>query len=214
MIGKRIAWTAAVCLLSACAVAAQDASSRAAYLSWTSAEAERIGKATRVNGRVGGALDFRVVHTERSYNYKLRATWLSKDVVEATARLLQLSEHLSDSETAGLVGEAVDAGDIVLMIEVDPREGSGVIPNDWSAYLGPAEDDRRRVKGVNTPALETRRALRGVYRRDYNYERFWLVFPKTASDGAALLPNGVGQAELTVRIASKEGRVLFPLPRR
>jgi len=54
---------------------AQDAGSKPPYLAWSAAEAERIGKSTRVNGRVGGALDFRVVHTEHSFNYKLRATW-------------------------------------------------------------------------------------------------------------------------------------------
>src|SRR5215212_582645 len=69
------------------------------YLTWSALDAERVGKSTRVNGRVGGALDFRVVHTEHSYNYKLRATWLSRDVVCATARLLQLSDHLSDEQT-------------------------------------------------------------------------------------------------------------------
>ena len=26
-----------------------------------------------------------------------------------------------------------EAGDTIIMVEIDPREGSGVIPTDWSA---------------------------------------------------------------------------------
>jgi len=40
--------------------ASQLMASGSPYLSWSAADAERIGKSTRVNGRVGGALDFRV----------------------------------------------------------------------------------------------------------------------------------------------------------
>ncbi len=191
---------------------AQDAGSKPLYLAWSAAEAERIGKPTRVNGRVGGALDFRVLHTEHSFNYKLRATWLTKDVIQATARLLQLSERLTDSQTEELVREATAAGDVVMMVEVDPREGSGVIPNDWSAFLGPVGNDRDVVRGTNTPALEKVKALRGVYRRDYNYELFWVVFPLKIANGVPLFSSSVTQAALTVRISSKEGRVSFPVP--
>lgn len=186
--------------------------SRPVYLNWTAAEAQRIGKAMRVNGRVGGAFDLRIVHTERSYNYKLRATWLTREAIEATARLQQLSERLSDAQTEQLVREATDAGDVVMMVEVDPREGSGVIPNDWSAFLGPSGNDREIVRGVNTPALEKRKALRGVYPRDYNYEVFWVVFPLRLDTGAPVLPQGTSEATLTVRIAGKEGRVSFRVP--
>jgi hypothetical protein len=191
---------------------AQDTGTRPEYLSWSAAAAERTGKSTRVDGRVGGAFDLRVVHTERSYNYKLRATWLTKDVIQATARLQQLSERLTDSQTEALVHEATAAGEVVFMVEVDPREGSGVIPNDWSAFLGPSGSDAVVARGVNTPALEKVKGLHGVYRRDYDYDQFWVVFPLTTADGATLFSSGVAQATLTVRISGKEGRVSLPIP--
>ena len=101
-----------------------------------------------------------------------------------------------------------------MLVEIDPREGSGVIPNGWSAFLGPAGNDRGVVRGESVPSLEKVKGLRGVYRRDYNYELFWVVFPLKDADGAALFPTGVLRADLTVRISNKEGRVSFPLPAR
>lgn len=190
---------------------AQPADRRSSYLSWSADEAKRIGRAMRVNGRVGGAFDLRVVHTERSYNYKLRATWLTKDVVLATARLLQLSERLTDAQTEELARQGLAAGDVVMMIEIDPREGSGIIPPDWSAFLSVAGNGRDAVTGVNTPALEKLKALRGVYARDYNYDVFWVVFP--AERSAPMFSAGVSEATLTVRVSGKEGRVQFPIPR-
>ena len=201
----------AVIALVAPAVA-QQTNTKSPYLTWSAAEAERIGKATRVDGRVGGAFDFRVVHTEHSYNYKLRATWMTKDVIQATARLLQLSERLTDSQTEELVREATAAGEIVVMVEIDPREGSGVIATDWSAFLGPSGSGSDVARGVSTPALENVKALRGVHRRDYNYDLFWVVFPLEATNGTPLFPSGVTQATLTVRISGKEGHVSFPVP--
>lgn len=192
--------------------ATQDAGSRPRYLSWTAAEAQRVGKSMRVNGRVGGIFDFRGVHTERSFNYKLRATWLTRDVIQATARLLQLAERLTDNQTEDLVREATAAGDLVVMVEIDPREGSGVIPNNWSAFFGPAGADRDVVRGVSTPVLERVKTLRGVYPRDYNYELLWVVFPSRNADGSAIFTRGASQATLTVRISNKEGRVSFPIP--
>jgi len=192
--------------------AAQNESARPPYLAWSAAEAERIGKATRVDGRVGSAFAFRGLHTDRAFNYKLRATWLTKDVIQATARLLQLSERLTDSQTEALVQEATAAGDVVMMIEVDPREGSGVIPNDWLALLGPAGNDKDVVRGASVPALEKVKALRGAHRRDYNYDLFWVVFPLKTAEDVPLFPSGAMQAALTVRIAGKEGRVAFPVP--
>jgi hypothetical protein len=209
----RIAALLVVMMASAAVASAQDTASKPPYLSWSAQEAERIGKSTRVNGRVGGAFDLRVVHTEHSFNYKLRATWLTRDVIEATARLVQLTERLTDGQAEELVREAMAAGEIVIMVEVDPREGSGVIPNDWSAFLAPAGNDQSTVRGINTPALEKVKALRGIYRRDYNYELFWVVFPSRTAEGAQLFQNGVRQAELTVRISGKEGRVSFPVPK-
>ena len=39
--------------------------------------AQAIGKAAYVQGRVGGIFDTRILKTERSYNYKLAATWMT-----------------------------------------------------------------------------------------------------------------------------------------
>lgn len=110
------------------------------YLTWTAARATQVGRSTRVNGRVGGAFDFRITHTEHAYNYKIRATWLTSEVIRATARLAQLSERLSDEQTEVLVSEAEAAGDAVILVEIDPREGSGVIPPEWIATLQPKSD--------------------------------------------------------------------------
>lgn len=100
------------------------------YLTWPASTAESIGRAMRATGRVGGFFDFRVKSTNKSYNYKLRATWLTPDVIRATARLEQLRNRLSEEATRRLVVEAEGAGDTVVLVEIDPREGSGVIPRD------------------------------------------------------------------------------------
>jgi hypothetical protein len=209
---RRVILFAAATTFALTTAVAQDVRPKPAYLGWSAGEADRIGKSTRINGRVGGLFDLRGIHTERSFNYKLRATWLTKDVIQATARLLQLTERLTDSQTEEVAREAMAAGDIVILVEVDPREGSGVIPDDWSAFLGPSGNDLGVVRGTNTPALERVKALRGVYRRDYNYELFWVVFPSRTAEGAPLFPNDVKQADLIVRISTKEGRVSFPVP--
>jgi len=51
------------------------------------------------------------------------------------------------------------------------------------------------------------RALAGVFRRDYAYEQFWVVFPTTGNPTAEYLAAGAREAELVVRIGNKEGRV-------
>ena len=185
-----------------------------AWLSWTASQAQGIGKAAYVQGRVGGIFDTRLLKTERSYNYKLAATWMTPDVIRAAARTLQLAQRLSDGEAKALVAEAEAAGGTVVMVEIDPREGSGVIPDDWSAFLGPAGEGREGsgVRGENTPKLRDVKALSGVLRRNYDYDRFWVVFPLRRSDGPPLFAPGVTQAELVVRIADREGRVKWPIP--
>jgi len=169
----------------------------------------------RVNGRVGGAFDLRIVHTEHSYNYKLRATWLTPEVVRATARLAQLSDSLTDDQAETLVREAEQSGDLIFLVEIDPREGSGVIPLDWVALLQPKGgngDASGAVKGQSVPKLRGVRALSGVFRRDYDYEQFWVVFPTQGDSALALLGPGVTEAELFVRIFNKEGHVAWRIP--
>ena len=185
------------------------------WLSWSAKRAESTGKEAYVQGRVGGMFDTRILRTESSYNYKLAATWLSPEVIRASARFHQLTNRLSDDETKALVREAEAAGDTVIMVEIDPREGSGEIPTDWAAFLQTRVEDgvtARAVRGVDTPKLREAKALAGVMRRNYDYDRFWVVFPLTHPDGKPLFLPGDTQAELIVRIAGKEGRVRWSIP--
>jgi hypothetical protein len=85
--------------------------------------------------------DTRILSTNRSYNYKLSATWLTPEIIRARARATQLSGFLSDASTEELVTEAGAAGDTVILVEIDPREGSGVIPLEWGAFLRTGGDD-------------------------------------------------------------------------
>ena len=65
-----------------------------------------------------------------------------------------------------------------------------------------------------TPALRGVQALVGVLRRNYDYERFWVVFPLLDESGASLFGGGVSSVELVVRVYDKEGRVTCPCRRR
>lgn len=202
-------------LLLACAAVAALAQSGDEWLAWSGSRAQDIGRAAYMRGRVGGFFDMRGLKTERSYNYKLAATWITSDVVRATARLAQITERLTDAQARGLVADADRAGETVVIVEIDPREGSGVIPNDWSAFLQPVSSDGaagRPVRGTNTPTLRDVRALAGTLRRNYDYDRFWVVFPLTHEDGSLVLPPGSASAELIVRIHDREGRVRWPIP--
>jgi hypothetical protein len=185
------------------------------YLTWSAQQAQAIGKGMRENGRVGKIMWFRGLHTERAGNYKLRATWLTPEVIRASARIEQIRSRLSDEKTRALVAEAEAAGDTVVMVEVDPREGSGVIPLDWQAFLqpkGPGADNGGAVTGINTPKLRNVKALAGVVERDYDYDIFWLVFPLTNERGEPLFSDSVREAELVVRIYNKEGKVSWLIP--
>ena len=193
---------------------AESPKKQGAFLSWSDEQAVEIGKAMRADGRVGGWFDARVVHTEHSYNYKLRATWLTPEVIRASARMHQLVEGMDDETTMDLVEDADGRGDTVILVEIDPREGSGIIPREWVALLRPKTDDgsERAVQGVNKPQLRNVKALSGTSRRDYAYDIFWLVFPLVRSDGAPLFRDGDREAELVVRIQGKEGRVAWSIP--
>ena len=185
------------------------------YLSWNMSQAMKIGQDARVKGRVGGMLDWRVIHTEHSYNYKLRATWMSPDVIRASARVRQLLEGLTDSQTRALVAEAEAVGDTVVMIEIDPREGSGVIPSEWNAFLGlrgskPGEP--AVIKGEKIAKGADIRALSGVYRRDYNYDVFLVAFPLGLKNSELLDTKNIKELELTVNIYNKTGHVVWRFP--
>lgn len=181
------------------------------YLTWTAAQVESIGTTAYRRGRVGGIFNTRLLKTERAYNYKLAATWLTPDVIRATARMLQLRSRLSDDETRALVKEAESMPGTVMLVEIDPREGSGVIPNDWEAFLQPKGADDRVLRGTISPQLREVKALAGVLRRNYDYDRFWVTFP-LKKDGRAVFEPADATAELIVRIHGREGRVEWPIP--
>lgn len=183
-----------------------------AYLSWPVKQAEERGQQAYRRGRVGGIFDTRILSTNRSYNYKLAATWFTPDVIRATARVIQLRERLTDADTRAMVDAAERAGGTVVLVEIDPREGSGVIPNDWQAFLQPKDRPEAVVRGSVRPELRDVRALTGVLRRNYDYDRFWVTFPLETPAGQPLIGARDLECELVVRIHDKEGRVSWPIP--
>ena len=94
-------------------------------------------------------------------------------------------------------------------MEQDPREGSGVIPLDWEAFLQPKGEPSKAFAGVNAPDLRHAKALAGVLRRTYNYDRLWMVFPN-GGDAPCRQP-GLQAIELVVRVQDVEGRVQWPI---
>jgi hypothetical protein len=202
----------AVCFAATALPAILRAATDDEYLGWTAKQAEAVGAVAYQRGRVGGFFDTRGLKTERSTNYKLAATWLTADAIRATARLLQLRSRLSDAETRALVTEAEAVPGTVVMIEIDPREGSGVIPGDWSAVLQPKGAPGPAVRGTLSGQLREVKALAGVLRRNYDYDRFWVTFPLTRQDGTPLFGSADRVAELVVRIVDKEGRVEWAVP--
>jgi hypothetical protein len=65
---------------------------------------------------------------------------------------------------------------------------------------------------LQAPKLREAKALAGVRRRNYDYDRFWVVFPLTGADGQPLFRERDVEAELVVRIYEREGRVTWPIP--
>lgn len=187
-----------------------------AYLTWPGDRAEALAKSTRVKDNAGKIWwDTRGVRTERSARYTVVATWMTPEVIRATARVLQLRTGLSAEATKALVAEADRPGQTIVMIEIDPHEGSGVIPLDWQAYLGPYAGGKGvdgTIAGTGTPGLRDLRALGGVDRRNYAYDRFWMVFPLKNADGRPLFGANNTEAEIIVRIYDKEARMTWPIP--
>jgi len=197
------------CILVAC-TATSLAQQNDSYLSWTKNQATEIGKDWRVAGRVG----WKMINTEVFYSrvmfYELRATLMSPEAIRAAARLEQLRRNLTDEETRELVKQAESTEGLVVYIELNPREGSGVIPLDWQATLRPkgAKDDSPlAISGTNTPALRHIKALTRVGPRDYLYDVFWVVFPMRDKQGKLIWQTPPDEIELVVGINDKRGRV-------
>ncbi len=170
----------------------------------------------RANGKVGSSFDFRVINTDHAINYKLRATLLTPEVIRAAARLEQLRNRLTIEQTKDLVEEAEHSDQIIVMIELDPREGSGVIPLDWRVFLQSKNYKEGTggwaIAGEKRPELKKYKALSGVFKRDYNYDVFWVTFPLSNDNNSPLIPKNTSEIELFVGIYSKEGRVSWKLP--
>ena len=193
---------------------AQKTSDQESFLSWKADRAEKEAKAMRVDGRVAGQGGIRIQSTYRSSSFKIRASWLTPDVIRGTARFLQIRDRLSTSDATALVSEAEAAGHTVIRVEIDPVEGSGVIPLDWSAFLQPKglkEGEPGGVVGTNTPKLKGLKALSGILQRDYAYDVFWVTFPLVDS-GKSVLPDTAREMELVVSIHGKQGKVSWPIP--
>jgi hypothetical protein len=211
---------ALACLLTPISLgqtAAQDES----YLHWSLQQADAVAKSTYQDGKVGSrvlwaltGIDTRVLKTERAQNYKLRATWFTPEVIRASARAAQLRSRLRDDETRTLVADADGAGDTVIMIEIDPNEGSGVIPPDWESFLQPGGtvSSDASVRGTENSELRKIRALQGVQHRNYDYDRFWVVFPLVNDQGHATISTGTTEVELVVRIYNREGKIRWTVP--
>lgn len=182
-----------------------------AYLTWSSQQVESIGEAGHRRGRVGGIFDTRLLKTERARNYKLAATWLTPEVIRATARMYQLQSRLTNEDTRKIVAEAEGAAGTVVIVDLDPREGSGVIPSDWEAFLEPKGSPDRALRGTVDRKLRDVRGLAGVLRRNYDYDRFWVTFPLERGANPTFRSTD-SAVDLIVRIRGSEGRVEFPIP--
>ena len=214
---KALVVVAVAALAGSAALAQEDD-----YLRWDSARIAAIVDAAHSDGKVGSRAllfwtgwDRRLLKTERAQNYKLRATWFTPDVVRAAARSAQLRSRLSDDETRRLVDEAARVGDTVIVVDIDPNEGSGVIPTDWEAFLRPKdapEASGQFVRGTVVDDLRKVRAVQPIAQRNYDYDRFWVVFPLTTEAGRPLFGAADREAELLVRIYNREGAVTWPVP--
>jgi len=201
-------------LLGALGLALRAQDSASAYLTWSATQAEDAAESMQAKGRVSGTRGFMNTRTDQARSYKLRAQWFTPEVIRGTARSLQLMGGLKDEAARKLVEEAEAAGDTVVMIELDPDEGSGVIPGDWGAMLRPkgADDPAKSARGADSPKLRSVRALNGLAKRDYAYDRFWMVFRLVNEAGTPLFSSADSEAELEVHIRNKEGRVHWTIP--
>jgi hypothetical protein len=181
-----------------------------AFLTWPASRCEALVSSLQVKGNVKGSV--RILRTNEAINYKLRALWFTPEVLRATARFQQLKNRLSDAEAVALLEQAREGQRTVIMVELDPNEGSGVIPLDWQGFLQVDASPNGPVTGIKAPTMREIKIFQGVKERDYDYERLWLEFPLTKEDGQPLIPNAASRAELTVRIGSKEGKVSWPVP--
>ena len=184
-----------------------------AFLNLTKNQAISIGAAMRPTDNVGSRMSFRGLKTDRAISYKMRATWLAPEVVRATARLVQLNERLSPQRARELVAEAEAVGDTVFLIELDPNEGSGVIPLDWTASLQPKDLVQGNLERSMQRSGSCKESARSrVFSSVTMHTMFWTVFRLRTDTGAPLFGEGTREAELVISIQGREGGVSWPIP--
>jgi hypothetical protein len=201
-------------LLGAASAPAQNSATADDYLTWDLKQAEKIGQSTVKEGRAGSSFDFRIMHQDKSFMYQVRATVFTPEVIRASARAEQIRNRLSAEETRDLVAEAESAGDLVMMIEIDPAEGSGVVPLDWRVFLQPGgfvPGSDGAVAGIKAPYLRNVKVFRGVAKRDYEYDVFWVIFPLLDKNEKPIFDDSVNSFELMVGIYKKEGKITWPI---
>jgi len=184
-------------------------------LSGSPQHAEAIIKKMLVKGRVPGSRGMNPFNTSQSKSYKLRALWLTPEVIAASARLIQLQERLTEQQVGALVEDADLPGYTIMLIDLDPDEGAGVIPPDRAAFIQPkgaAADSGRSVRGLEKPGFSEKKALARVMRRDYAYDRLWFQFPLQTDSGAPVFSSTDQEAELIVQIRGREERVKWTIP--
>jgi hypothetical protein len=183
------------------------------FLSWDLNRCKEMIKLNWGKGKVKAGQG--LIHTERARDYKLRATWLTPEVIRASARILQLGNRLTDDATRALVAEAEAIGDTIVIVDIDPREGSGVIPNDWQAFLQAKSGNTVQVNaavGVSANKLRDIKVVASAVARDYDYDRFYVIFPLKDENGEPIFSEATKEAELVVRIYHKEGKVSWTMP--
>ena len=184
------------------------------YLTWDLKQAEKIGQSTVKEGRSGSSFDFRLMGQDKAFTYQVRATVFTPEVIRAAARAEQIRNRLNAEDARALVAEAEAAGDLVMMIEIDPAEGSGVVPLDWRVFLQPGgfvPGSDGAVAGAKAPHLRNMKVFRGVAKRDYEYDVFWVIFPLVDKNKRPILNDAVNSFELMVGIYKKEGKITWPI---
>ena len=140
---------------------------------------------------------------------------MTTEVIRASARVEQFRNRLTNEQTRDLIEEAEAGNYLVILVELDPREGSGVIPLDWRVFLQPRGlrlGEAGSIPGIKSPQLRNVKAFAGVFRRDYDYDIFWVSFPLVDANKKPTITSDVQEIELLVGIYGNEGRVNWKLP--
>ena len=182
------------------------------FLRWSEAEARRAVLDARRSGSAGGLLDGRVNDTHRAYRYKVRATLWTPRALRGAVRLAALRDRLGDAEALAMLA-AVEARPLQLAsIEIDPVEGSGILPRDETRFfLQRPGDEAASVHPVEAPELSALPLFRKFEKRDWAYELLVVAFPRELASGEALAGPAVRALELVVDIAGKVERLTFPI---